>query len=125
MRKNTSQSSQRSRFSWAVTPAKVHKAVRLLIKVGRPNKIILFGSYITGHMNAHSDLDMLVVKQGPVRNPRQESARLRRRLGDIVMPMDILVIPESRLNALKERRDLVYREALTTGRIFYEADKKK
>lgn len=123
MRKNTSQK-HHSRLSWAVTPAKVRKAVRLLIKVGRPNKIILFGSYITGHMNSHSDLDMLVVTQGSVRNPRQESARLRRRLGDIVMPMDILVVPESRLNALKERRDLVYREALTTGRIFYEADKK-
>lgn len=124
MHKNTSQLKQRPRFSWAVTPAKVRKAVRLLIKVGRPNKIILFGSYITGHMNSHSDLDILVVKQGPVRNPRQESARLRRQLGDIVMPMDIVVISEARLNALKERHDLVYREALTTGRIFYEAYKR-
>ena len=120
MIKEATRSGLKARFSWAVTPAKVNKTIRRIVEIGNPRKIIIFGSYASGRAKENSDLDVLVVKKGPVRNTRLESARLRYKLGDIMMPMDILVIPESRLTALEKRRDLIYHEALKTGRIVYE-----
>jgi hypothetical protein len=37
------------------------------------------------------------------------------------MPMDILVIPDSKWRKMKEIPGLIYREALKTGEIVYES----
>lgn len=51
---------------WLVTPEKVQAVVRRLIAVARPEKIILFGSYVRGELTPHSDLDVLVVTRDDV-----------------------------------------------------------
>lgn len=38
---------------------------------GHPRKIILFGSYVTGDMNADSDLDILVIGDNSIDNSRK------------------------------------------------------
>ena len=105
---------------WAVTHEKVEAVVRRLIEVGRPRKIILFGSYVRGHVHRDSDLDVLVVTEDRVENPRAESVRLREAVDDIDMPMDILVVPESQFNALRNTPGLIYREACEQGKVVYE-----
>jgi len=107
--------------TWAVTPEKVEKAVRRIIEVGKPRRVILFGSYVRGKAGPDSDLDVLVVTGDDVEHPRRESVRLRRALHDIGMAMDILVVPQARLAELKDAPGLVYREALKRGRVVYEA----
>ena len=107
---------------WAVTPDKVEAVVRRLVEAARPRKIILFGSYVRGETNRDSDLDILVVTDDDGRSPRAESARLRRTLRGISMPMDILVIPQSKLDQLRQRWDLVYYEACETGKVVYERE---
>ena len=121
MKNNETRSGTLPRFAWAITPAKVRETIRRIIEVGQPRKIVIFGSFARGQTKTHSDLDVLVIKRGPVRNPRRESVRIRSKLSDIMMPMDIVVVPESRLSSLVKRQDLIYHEALTTGRIVYEA----
>jgi len=106
---------------WAVTPEKVEAAVRKIIEVSRPVKIILFGSYVRGATGRDSDLDILVVTADTIRNPRQESVRLRRALREISMPMDILVVPRSQWEELKDTPGLIYREAWRTGKVVYES----
>src|SRR6185436_1944732 len=103
---------------WAVTPEKVEAVVQRLIALARPRRIILFGSYARGEVNCDSDLDVLVVTD-ELPSPRAESARLRRALRDISMPMDILVIPQSALDQLRYRSDLIYREACDKGQVVY------
>ncbi len=105
---------------WAVTPEKVEAVVRRLIAVARPRKIILFGSYVRGQVTRDSDLDVLVVTDNGVANPREESVRLRDAVEDIDMPMDILVVQESQFNALRNTPGLIYREACENGRVAYE-----
>jgi predicted nucleotidyltransferase len=105
---------------WAVTPEKVEAVVRRLIAVARPRKIILFGSYVRGQTHRDSDLDVLVVTGNAVRDPHAEAVRLRGAVGDIDMPMDILVVPESQYERLRHRWDLIYHEATETGRVVYE-----
>ena len=55
---------------WALTPEKVEAVVQRLIAVARPRKIILFGSYVRGHVGRDSDLDVLVVTEDRLAKPR-------------------------------------------------------
>ena len=66
-------------------------------------------------------IDVLVVAPDSVKNMRQESARLRSSVSDILMPMDILVVRESVFEVLKDKIGLIYREAVRHGRLAYDA----
>jgi predicted nucleotidyltransferase len=108
-------------YDWMITPEKVELAVRKIIELVRPLKIILFGSYIRGAATINSDLDILVITDDDVENPRKESIRIRRALRGISMPMDVLVVPRTRWEQLKERPGMIYREALHKGKVVYES----
>lgn len=107
---------------WLVTPEKVQSVVQRLIKAARRKRIILFGSYARGEVTRDSDLDVLVVTRDDVESPPRESVRLRKAVSDINMPMDILVVPNSRFQALREKIGLIYREAESRGTIVYESE---
>jgi len=109
--------------AWAITPEKVELAIKKIVAVSRPQKLILFGSYVNGETGTASDLDILVVTGDEVKHARKESVRIRRALKDILMAMDILVVPQARLQELKDVPGLIYREALRNGRVVYESTK--
>ena len=107
--------------AWAITPEKVHSAVQRILEVSKPKKIILFGSFIRGKVNVHSDLDVLIVTGDEVENSRKESVRIRRALKGISMPMDILVITETKFKELADQPGLIYREIVKYGEVVYDA----
>jgi len=107
--------------AWQITPEKVQVVVQRLIQIARPKKIILFGSYVRGDATRDSDLDVLVVTSDEVESPRRESDRLRNSVSDVNMPMDIVVVPYSRFEALREKLGLIYREADRHGKVVYES----
>ena len=104
---------------WLVTPEKIDAAVRCIVEVARPNRVILFGSAARGETHRDSDADFLVVLRD-ADHPRQESVRIRRALGGINMPVDIVVVSEERLRSLGDRPGLIYQEALRRGRVLYD-----
>ncbi len=106
---------------WAITPEKIKEAVRKIVDFERPERVILFGSAARGTTHRDSDVDFLVVIRDEVESPRKESVRIRQALGSVSMPMDILVISEKRLKELGDQAGLVYREALRTGKVVYDA----
>ena len=106
---------------WAITPEKIEAAIRRIVRTAQPRKIILFGSAVRGRADIHSDVDILVVTKDEIASSRKESVRIRRALRGISMPMDILVVPERRLEQLAQRPGLVYREAMRHGRVVYDA----
>ena len=108
-------------YAWSITPEKISAAVQRLAAVGKPRKIILFGSAARGRAGINSDADFLVITKQEV-PPRRESVRLRKALKDIMMPMEIVVISEEKFRALAQQPGLVYREALQSGRVLYEAE---
>lgn len=108
--------------SWIITPEKINAAIKRIVSVAHPRKVILFGSVVSGEPDIHSDVDILVVTGDEVESRRTESVRIRRALRGISMPMDILVIPEKRLQELADQPGLVYREAVRHGQIVYEAE---
>jgi predicted nucleotidyltransferase len=107
-------------YDWAVTAEKVELVIRKIIDLVQPLKIILFGSYINGTLTINSDLDVLVITGDDTENPRKESVRIRRALRGISMPMDILVVPQTQWEQLKDQPGMIYREAHRTGKVVYE-----
>ena len=56
----------------------------------KPDKIILFGSYVYGEPTIDSDLDILVIKNS-YHNKWEEKSKIRKALKDIRISKDILV----------------------------------
>jgi predicted nucleotidyltransferase len=81
----------------------LNEVVRRVLTVARPDRIILFGSAGTGQMTKDSDIDLLVVEPEPA-NPRDRSVRIRRALGDVQYPVDVIVMSSERF---EETKDLV------------------
>ena len=106
---------------WEVTSQKVSAVVEKIIEISKPRKVILFGSYVRGDMSVNSDLDVLIVTDRNIENPRKESVRIRRALRGILMPMDILVVQEKDLEAMADTPGLIYREAIRNGKGVYES----
>src|SRR5882724_6328378 len=87
---------------------------------GSSAKVILFGSHARVQAGADSDIDFLVIKP-EIEDRHAEWNRLRRALGDIQVPVDIVVLDE----ALAARRGkvpgtMVY-HALRDGRLIAQS----
>jgi predicted nucleotidyltransferase len=93
--------------------------VQRIVKVARPQKIILFGSAARSEMGPDSDLDILVVTD---RDHRRKTARkIRRQLFGIGVPIDIIVAKPEDLERYGDSIGLIYRPALREGKILYTA----
>jgi predicted nucleotidyltransferase len=98
----------------------LNEIVRRVLSASRPDRIILFGSAATGRMTKDSDIDLLVVDPAP-RNTRDESVKIRRALGDVGYPVDVIVIATERFEATKDIIGGIAYPAHKHGRILYEA----
>lgn len=96
------------------------RVTRSIVEQIDPLRIILFGSAARGEMHAHSDLDLLVIKEGLGPRRGEACGRIRGRLPAERRGVDILLIsPEE----VELNRDEVYQpvgQALAHGRIIYE-----
>ncbi len=107
--------------SWEITPLKVQQVIEKIVALINPQKLIFFGSFVQEKTHKHSDLDILIVTDNSLDSPRKESIRIRRALKGIHMPMDILVVPEGQLEELIQTPGLIYKEAVTKGKVVYES----
>ena len=96
------------------------EVVRRVLTVARPERIILFGSAATGQMTEDSDLDLLVVEPEPA-NTRDRSVRIRRALGDVRYPVDVIVMSSERFEETKNLVGGIAYPARKYGRVLYEA----
>ena len=98
----------------------VREIVRRILTVAKPAKIILFGSAATGPMTRDSDIDLLIVETGPIDRCR-EYVRVRRALGHLGFPFDILFITQDWFEASKSVIGGIAYPAHKYGRVIYEA----
>jgi predicted nucleotidyltransferase len=98
----------------------LNEVVRRVLTVARPDRIILFGSAATGQMTKDSDIDLLVVEPEPA-NPRDRSVRIRRALGDVEYPVDVIVMSSERFEETKNIIGGIAHPAQKYGRVLYEA----
>ena len=93
--------------------------IRRIVEVAGPEKIILFGSAARGHMNRHSDVDLLIVKACVHR--RSLARQIRRKLYGTRMAVDVIVVTPEDVERYKDSHALIIKPALQEGRVIYEA----
>ena len=70
-------------------PATVERLVARLVRVMQPDSVLLFGSYVSGHASATSDVDLLIVM--PDEDGTEELMRRQRQLAAGLVPRVDLV----------------------------------
>ena len=63
-----------------ITEEQIQAVVRRIVEGYAPDKIILFGSYAYGLPHAHSDLDLLIIKENAEVNRVERSIKVWRLL---------------------------------------------
>jgi predicted nucleotidyltransferase len=103
----------------------IQEITALIVREVKPRKIILFGSHARGTSCADSDLDFIVVEDGPFdaqRSRRAEMTRLGNIMFDYFIPIDFLVFTPQEIDKWKDVKNHVIAHALLEGRTLYESN---
>lgn len=95
-----------------------NRIIEVLIKEYQPDKVILFGSLVTGQVSEWSDIDLLVVKE----TEKSFYERLEEVM-EITQPIigaDIIVYTPEEMKQMQNRLFLA-EEVLKKGRVVYDA----
>jgi predicted nucleotidyltransferase len=98
----------------------VSEIVRRLLAVTAPQRIIMFGSAVTGQMTRDSDIDLLVVASAE-QNTIEGRVRLLRALRGLPFPFDVFIIGAERFEETKNIFGGIAYPAHKYGRVIYEA----
>lgn len=97
----------------------LNEIIRRIAATAQPEKIILFGSAARGDMGPHSDVDLLIVKEGA--NALDTTFQIYRNLYGVDAAVDAVVVSPRDVERYKESHALVIKPALKEGRVVYEA----
>ena len=98
----------------------LQEVTRRIVRVAKPSRLLLFGSAVSGQMTKDSDLDILVVVQGPVHH-RRMAQEIYRSLRGVGVAVDVVVATEEELQNYGQRAGTILKPALRDGRVIYEA----
>ena len=96
------------------------KIVRRIVKVAKPEKIIMFGSAARGKMGPNSDVDLLVIKRGKYHKGRL-SERIYMNMHGVGQAVDVIVVTPEDVERYKDSFALVIYPALKEGKVVYAA----
>jgi uncharacterized protein len=100
--------------------ALIAEAGRRLAAAAPEAQVILFGSRASGKAQPDSDLDLLVIEP-EVKSRRAEFVRLREALGDLGVPIDLVVVPASHVDEWGHFEGTMLNHALREGRVLTSA----
>ena len=104
-----------------VTEETIERAGRLLAQAApSPAKVILFGSHARGDARPDSDLDLLVIERD-VTDRFDEMVRLRRAIKELLVPADVIVVDERRVEEWGGVKGTMLHAALAEGRVIAES----
>jgi predicted nucleotidyltransferase len=92
--------------------------IQRVVEVAQPQRIILFGSAARGTITRHSDVDLLIVKEGGDADLR---ARIYENLYGVRVAVDAILVSPADVERYKNSHALVIKPALQEGRVVYEA----
>lgn len=106
-----------------VTEELLKEMTEKIVREVNPRKIVLFGSHASGNARPDSDLDFLVIEDGPFnvhRSRRAEMSRLWMLFPDVRVPIDFLVYSSEEVAKWETSKNHVIHHAMNDGRVLYE-----
>jgi predicted nucleotidyltransferase len=97
--------------------ATILAAVEALRRAAPQARIIVFGSRGRGDSRQDSDLDLLVIEPR-LASVGQETSRLRLALGDLAVPVDLLVTSQAEFDYWRDTPNTLAYEAAREGKCF-------
>jgi predicted nucleotidyltransferase len=98
---------------------KIAKICKKIVKIYKPNKVILFGSYAWGKPHKDSDADIFVVKDED-KSQIEMTRDVDRIISDRDIPVDILVYKPEQLEKRKKLGDPFILKIINLGKVLYE-----
>ena len=93
--------------------------IRRIVEVADPERIILFGSAARGEMNRHSDVDLLIVKEGA--DSLDLMGQIYQNLHGVGAAVDAFVVTPQAVERYKNSHALIIKPALQEGKVVYES----
>ncbi|MCX5899818.1 MAG: nucleotidyltransferase domain-containing protein [Proteobacteria bacterium] len=106
-----------------VTESLLKEMTLKIVNEVNPCKVILFGSHVRGAAVNDSDLDFLVIEDGPFnaqRSRRSEMTRLWKLFGSYRISKDFLVYTPEEIDKCSAGGNHVVSHAIKEGRVLYE-----
>ena len=106
-------------------PVALEAGVKRLAARADVQALVVFGSRASGRARPNSDLDLLVIGREPSIPPERQLLlwqELRSALGDVGVPVDLLVYGHSEATKLSGSRWHVLGHAARSGRVLYVAE---
>lgn len=101
-----------------ITEQQIEEIIKKIVEGYKPQKIILFGSYITGKPTEDSDIDLLIIKNTSD-SPRKRRKKVARILWKSGIPKDVFVYTEKEFTQYKDIVGTIMYEADKFGRVIY------
>ena len=98
----------------------VKQAIKRILEVVQPKRIILFGSAARGKIHANSDIDLLVVIPSGMHR-RNTAQKIYRNLVGLGYAADIVVVTEDDVERFKDNSGMIIQPALKEGKLLYAA----
>ena len=104
-----------------MSPAEVIEEIgsHLARAVPKDSRVVLFGSHAREQADDGSDYDVLVIEP-TVEDAAKESVRLRSELGDLLVPIDVVVVDWERARRRAAVRGTLVERALREGRVLVD-----
>lgn len=103
-----------------LTEETLQEITRRIVKVARPEKIILFGSAAREEMTPHSDVDVLVIKRGRF-HQGEFTGEIYMNLIGVGQAVDVILVTPEEVERYRNSPYLVIAPALREGKVVYSA----
>jgi predicted nucleotidyltransferase len=93
--------------------------IKRIVDVAAPERIIVFGSAARGDSGRHSDVDLLVIKDGE--DALAVMSRIYGEMRGVSVAVDALVVSSGDVERYKDSHALIIKSALQDGVVVYES----
>jgi predicted nucleotidyltransferase len=93
--------------------------IKRIVDVAAPERIIVFGSAARGDSGRHSDVDLLVIKDGE--DALAVMSRIYGEMRGVGAAVDALVVSSGDVERYKDSHALIIKSALQDGVVVYES----
>jgi len=101
-----------------ITEEQIKKIINKIVEGYNPQKIILFGSYVSGEPTQDSDVDLLIIKDTGD-SPRERRKKISRILWRCGVPKDVFVYSAKEFAEYKDIAGTIMYAADKFGRVIY------